>query len=133
MRSGTTIAAAVAVTLTVAGCRSTPIGTNSNSGSAQPVTWSGPDAGVSSGDAPHCGKSRLAERYDLPGFITVTRAGMSIPYHSTDEQAPLTSSVFSGYSLGRLDLYFTPARSREVLVRVGQQETTVVYDEGGCA
>ena len=134
MRSVIIATTVVGLALVCAGCRAPVSGSSrTDTGATPPVTWSGPDGSVSSGDLAHCGKSQLAERYSLPGFITVTHSGTSIPYHSTDQQELLgPNAVSSGYSLGNLELYFVTGTNRQLLVRVDHQERLVVYDEGAC-
>lgn len=105
---------------------------------SQPQKWSGPAKDtVSSTDNPHCGKSKVAEKWGLPGYLLINEGDKSYVYHSTEKITPLHSDwIDSSYRLGDFSLWKNPSTTQEVYVGKSKENQkpseVVVYELGGC-
>ncbi|MFD4707224.1 hypothetical protein ACFWM3_20475 [Gottfriedia sp. NPDC058432] len=102
--------------------------------------WIGPtDSGVTSRDLGLCGKSDIAKKLNLPGFILVNFTDEHISYRSSEEVVEYSSELMvdSGYKLGNLSLLLKKDSVDEVYVVVrnhkNQLTTVVVYKMGACS
>jgi hypothetical protein len=127
----------LALMLSLMGCRSSDSGSHSNSFPEK--AWTGPENGIIfSSDIEHCGKSAIAKKLDLPGFIRINWPddGSAI-YHSTAKLIQFNSElVDSGYRLGDLSLWKKPETNDQVYVGIFEgnnpPKEVVVYELGGC-
>ncbi len=102
--------------------------------------WKGPtDSGVTSRDLGLCGKSDIAKKLNLPGFIGVNFTDEHLTYRSTEEVVEYSPErmVDTGYKLGNLSLLIKKGSVDEVYVGVlnhkNQLITVVVYKMGACS
>lgn len=105
-----------------------------------PENWIGPtDSGVTSRDLGLCGKSNMAKKLNLPGFISINFTDEHHSYRSSEEVVDYSSELMvdSGYKLGNLSLLIKKDSVDEVYVGVlnhkNQLTTVVVYKMGACS
>ncbi|WP_188483336.1 hypothetical protein [Gottfriedia solisilvae] len=105
-----------------------------------PQYWVGPtDTGVSSRDLGQCGKSKIAQKMNLPGFIGINFTGEHLSYRSSEKVVQFSQELMvdSGYTLEKLSLLIKKDSVDEVYVGLLNNKNKitrlVVYKKGACS
>ncbi|MFF2878144.1 hypothetical protein ACFVR2_17665 [Gottfriedia sp. NPDC057991] len=105
-----------------------------------PVYWSGPQTNaVSSRDIAICGKSKIAKKKQLPGFIMVKLSDEPITYRSTNQIVKFSqvSMIDTEYRLDNMSLWRDSSTNKELYIGRSKgnipPKEVVVYKIGACS